>query len=142
MSYKLESDGEVLELMDTYPELVRDKLLFLRELILEVASEVESVELLEETLKWGEPSYVTKHGSTVRIDWKEKKPDQYGMYFKCTSKLVPTFKAVFGDEFTYEGDRAIIFKMNDDVKVGDLRRCIATALEYHKVKELEFLGMK
>ena len=49
----------------------------------------------EETLKWGEPSYLVKNGSTIRIDWKSKTPDQYAMYFKCTSKLVPVFRSLF-----------------------------------------------
>ena len=40
---------------------------------------------LEETLKWGEPSYLVKKGSTIRMDWKSKAPNQYAMYFKCTN---------------------------------------------------------
>ena len=68
-------------------------------MILETVEGMEEVDKLEETLKWGEPSYLTKHGSTLRMDWKAKAPDQYAMYFKCTSKLVPSFKAIFGDLF-------------------------------------------
>lgn len=112
----------------------------LRELVLEAASEVDSLENLEETLKWGEPSYLTKHGSTVRMDWKEKKPDQYAMYFKCTSKLVPTFKELYQDTFTFEGDRAIIFKLDEKIPKNELKHCIKLALNYHKVKHLLLLG--
>jgi len=43
------------------------------------------------------------------MDWKEKKPQQYALYFKCTSRLVPTFKLLFGDRFNYEGDRAKMY---------------------------------
>lgn len=43
----------------------------LRELVIETVEETESVSVLEETLKRGKPSFVTKNGSTLRMDWKE-----------------------------------------------------------------------
>jgi hypothetical protein len=82
-----------------------------------------------------------KNGSTLRIDWKEKSPDRYAMYFKCTSKLVPSFKAVFPKTFRYEGDRAIVFKMDEAIPVKDLKRCISATLNYHNVKHLPMLGL-
>lgn len=60
----------VIKTFDHYPNSIRQKLMQLRKLILETASETEGVNKLEETLKWGEPSYLTKSGSTIRIDWK------------------------------------------------------------------------
>ena len=39
---------------------MRKKLLHLRQIILDTASETEGVNELEETLKWGEPSYLTE----------------------------------------------------------------------------------
>ena len=140
-NYKLISDPKTLELIESYPSVPSGKLLLLRELIFRVAEETEGVDFLEETLKWGEPSFLTKHGSTVRIDWKDKNPDQYAMYFKCTSKLIPTFKEVFGDTFKFENDRAIVFKMNEEVPVFALEQCVSAALRYHKVKHLHLLGM-
>lgn len=116
-------------------------MLSLRELIIETAKETEQVSSLEETLKWGEPSYLTPVGSTVRIDWKEKTPDQYAMYFQCTSRLVETFRLVFGSKFQYEGKRAIIFKMKQKIPVEELKACIRAALTYHKVKSLQTLGI-
>ena len=85
-----------------YPKEIGIKLMYLRGLIIKTATENPTIFELEETLKWGEPSYLTKKGSTIRIDWKAKTPNQYAMYFKCTSKLVPTFKEVYGDIFRYE----------------------------------------
>lgn len=114
----------------------------LRKLVLEAASEMEGLTSLEETLKWGEPSYLAKNGSTLRMDWKEKKPDQYALYFKCTSKLVETFKEVFHDQFTYEGNRAIVFKLDHPIPERELKECIKAALGYHKVKHLPRLGIK
>lgn len=114
----------------------------LRQLVHETAREMEGITELEETLKWGEPSFLTKHGSTLRMDWKMRAPEQYAVYFKCTSKLVPTFKKVFDDLFKYEKDRAIVFDMNDKVPDAKLKQCIAATLNYHKVKQLPDLDMK
>ena len=128
------------EVFEGYPEEVKPKMLHLRKLVLSAASEVDGLEALEETLKWGEPSYLAKHGSTVRMDWKEKKPDQYAIYFKCTSKLVPTFKAIYKNTFQFEGERAIVFKLGDNIPESELKTCISMALNYHKVKHLPLLG--
>ncbi len=137
---KLKSDPKVKEVFENYPRSVQSRLLFLRDLVLSVASEIEGLQELEETLKWGEPSYLAKFGSTVRMDWKAKNPEQYALYFKCTSSLVPTFKTVYGDLFKFEGDRAIVFKLDDKIPETELRHCIFLALRYHKIKHLPLLG--
>lgn len=137
----LTTNPQTTEVFGNYPDFVRSQMEQLRELVLEAASEVDGLENLEETLKWGEPSYLTKHGSTVRMDWKEKKPDQYALYFKCTSKLVPTFKELYSEIFTFEGDRAIAFKLDDEIPRKELKHCISLALTYHKVKHLPLLGV-
>jgi hypothetical protein len=138
---KIKNNPKVKSVFAKYPVPVRKKMLAMRELIIETAKETDQVSSLEETLKWGEPSYLTPIGSTVRIDWKEKTPDQYAMYFQCTSRLVETFKLVFGSKFQYEGNRAIIFKMNKKIPVEELKACIQAALTYHKVKNLQTLGI-
>ncbi len=130
----------VKDVFGNYPKFVQAQLLYLRELILSAASEIEGLEKLEETLKWGEPSYLSKYGSTVRIDWKEKNPDQYAIYFKCTSSLVPTFKTIYKDKFRYDGNRAVVFNLNDKIPDIELKHCISMALTYHKIKHLPLLG--
>lgn len=137
----VKTDPEFGLKMASYPDNVRAKLEFLRTLVINTADECPQVEKLEETLKWGEPSFLTKHGSTLRMDWKSNTPDQYQMYFKCTSRLVETFKIVFGDIFVYEKNRAIIFQLDQEIPVPQLKRCIKTTLTYHKVKADINLGM-
>ena len=136
------SNPAVAEVLNSYPAPIPKKLKQLRQLILDTASEIDSVSELEETLKWGEPSYLAKKGSTVRIDWKKKKPNQYAIYFKCTSKLVATFKEVYPTMFNYEGKRAIVFSMTDEIPVVELKQCIEKALTYHTVKHLPLLGFE
>ena len=87
---------DVARVFNSYPEPMRKKMMRLRQLVLETAAETEGVDTLEETLKWGEPSYLTKGGSTLRMDWKEKAPEQYAIYFNCNTLLVATFKEVYG----------------------------------------------
>jgi hypothetical protein len=140
-SMEVKSDPAVELVFAQYPDAMRKKMLGLRALVIETASEIEGIRELEETLKWGEPSYLTKYGSTLRMDWKSKNPGQYAMYFKCTSRLVETFRTVFGHEFMYEGNRAIIFKMDDKIPTKSLKICIRAALTYHKVKALPTLGI-
>ena len=137
---ELISDPKVAIVFSNYPNSVKQQLLYLRNLVINVASEIDGLEKLEETLKWGEPSYLTKKGSTVRMDWKAKTPNQFAIYFKCTSKLVPTFKTIYKDKFNFEGNRAIVFKLNDTIPETELKQCISMALRYHSVKHLPLLG--
>ena len=139
--FKVISNLKVEGVFSSYPSEVRDKMLFLRKLVIDTSSELDGVEQLEETLKWGEPSYLTKKGSTLRMDWKSKSPNQYAMYFKCTSRLVETFRSVFNNKFEYEDNRAIVFQLNDDIPEEELKACIKATLTYHKVKHLPTLGI-
>ncbi len=137
----LTQDPRITPKFNSYPAEIKPKMEHLRNLILEAAEELE-LAYLEETLKWGEPSYLAKKGSTLRMDWKAKTPDQYAMYFKCTSKLVTTFKAIYGNLFKYETNRAIVFKLDEQVPEKEMKECIKAALRYHSVKDLPHLGMK
>ena len=137
---ELISNPKVKDVFDNYPETVQHQLSYLRALVISVASEISGLVTLEETLKWGEPSYLTKQGSTIRMDWKAKNPEQYAIYFKCTSKLVPTFKTIYKNIFEYEDNRAIVFKLNDIIPETELKSCISMALRYHKIKHLPLLG--
>ena len=137
----LKTDPRLKTVFANYPDVVRDKMQRLRELVIETAKETEGVTVLEETLKWGEPSFISNIGSTLRMDWKEKNPDQYAMYFQCTSRLVDTFSMLFQHVFQFEGKRAIIFQLNQKIPELELKECIKAALTYHKVKELITLGI-
>ncbi len=137
----LQSNPKVQTVFNSYPEAVRKKLLHLRGIILATANNIPEVSKLEETLKWGEPSYITKIGSTLRIDWKSKQPNQYALYFQCTSKLVATFRMIYKNTFKFEGNRAIVFHLEDELPVEALEHCIRATLTYHKVKHLPTLGI-
>lgn len=138
---KLISTSEVRQKFESYPTEYRKKLMKLRQLVIDTATETDGLSELEETLKWREPSYLTKHGSTIRMDYKDNGKPYYAIYFKCTSKLVATFQQVYGDTFTYEKTRGMHFTLQDQLPEAALKHCIRAALTYHKVKHLPLLGM-
>jgi len=137
---KFIENQKVIDKFENYPDFIQDKMYMLRNLVLQAAEEIEDLEKLEETLKWGEPSYLTKHGSTIRMDWKESNPDIYALYFHCQTKLVDTFKELYSDIFKFEGNRSIIFNIDENIAENELKHCISIALNYHKVKHLPLLG--
>lgn len=116
-----------------YPAAVRRKLKSLRELVFAVAAKTDGVGPLQETLKWGQPSYLTAEtgsGTTVRID-RLKKGDGVAIYFHCQSGLVEAFREIYPDTFKFEGKRAIVLGAKDRVPVRALGHCIALALTHH-----------
>jgi len=144
MAMKLVTNPDVKGVFKQYPQPVKDKLLLLRDLIIETASQLEEIKTLQEILKWGEPSYIAKPGSTIRINAKKashKDADRVAMYFNCKTKLVDTFKELYSDVFVFEGNRAIVFECDSIVPVDELKHCIELALTYHRIKHLPLLGV-
>jgi len=132
-------NNNVSNKFDSYPSDMRLKLLELRELIYDVATNEDSIDDIEETLKWNEPSFISKNGSTLRIDWKKSKPDQYSMYFNCKTRLVETFRELFNDRFEFEGNREIVFHKDKVFDQEALKYCILLSLTYHDRKHLHML---
>ena len=123
-----------------YPDHVRPKLLRLRRLVLEVAQTLDAAPL-EESLKWGEPSYRAPQGTPIRMDWKARSPDEYALYFTCTTRMIPVIQTVFGDTFRYEGTRALLFDLDAPLPEAPLRACLGAALRYKRVRGLPLLGI-
>lgn len=139
--FELKTSPEVEAVFEAYPDGVKDKMQTLRNLVIETAREDDGISVLDETLKWGEPSYVTKKGSTLRMDWKAKTPDHYQLYFQCSSRLVETFRLVYDHVFHFEGNRAIVFPLDQKLPIDAVKKCISTTLNYHTVKEDKLLGL-
>lgn len=131
----------VSKLLEQYPPAAKKKLIQLRKLIINTAKATVGVDKLVETTKWGEPSYLTKTGSTIRMDWKAKTPDNYYLYFICSTELVNTFRLIIGEELEFEGNRAIVLNLKEPMPTEALQRCITLALTYQKVKHLPMLGV-
>lgn len=130
----------VLSVLQKYPEEIQQNLMNIRRLIIETAQEENEIGTIEETLKWGEISYLTKKGSTIRLSWQSSTPNHYGIYFNCKTKLVDTFKEIYRDTFKYETNRAIILSNKQAIPVEPLKHCLHLSLTYHNIKHLPLLG--
>ena len=125
---------EVEAVFAGYPTAIRDRLLRLRRLIFETAQATEGVGPLTETLKWGQPSYLTaqsKSGTTVRIDAVTSEPGRYALYVHCQTNLIASFREMYPDALTCDGNRAVLFDQHQEVPEDTIGHCIALALTYH-----------
>ena len=128
------SDPAVDAVFRVYPGPVRTRLLALRRLILDTAKVTAGVGALQETLKWGQPSYLTTEtgsGSTIRIDQVKSAANGYAIYFHCQTNLVETFRELYPTELSFGGNRSILLSAEDELPQLALRHCVALALTYH-----------
>jgi hypothetical protein len=127
------SNPAVAAVFKSYPAALKLKLLALRRLIFDTARNMPEVGPIEETLKWGQPSYLTsqtKSGSTIRIDRVKPGDGRYAIYFHCQTDLVETFRDLY-PELSYGGNRSIFLSKDDELPEAALRHCIGLALTYH-----------
>lgn len=118
--------GKTVEtVLASYPAEVQARLRQMRALILEVAAN-EDIDV-EETLKWGQPSYLAKKGSTLRLGEVDGQP---ALFAHCQSQIIPNARMMFGDSLTYSGNRAVI--LNDHAGEGELRQIVLHGLTYHQ----------
>ena len=128
------SDPAVDAVFSAYPKPLKAKLLALRRLIFDTAKTTKGVGALHETLKWGQPSYLTtetKSGSTIRIDRVKSATNRYAVYFHCQTDLVETFRELYPRELRYGGNRSILLNAEDELPEPTLRHCVALALTSH-----------
>ncbi len=162
-------NDDVARVFDSYPAAIRERALHLRALIFEVAKKTPGVDRIEETLKWGEPAYIAYAaratgaksatrgaseprfaartaraiGSAVRIGWKKSDPDRYQLLFHCQTTLVDSFREQFANTLQFEGNRAIVFVVGDEIATHPIAQCIAASMTYRlKVKEINQSPMK
>ena len=124
----------VAEVFASFPARPRQRLRALRALVFETARLHAEVGPLTEALKWGEPAYLTektKSGSTIRLGWKHATPANVYLFFNCNTDLVGTFRSLFGDELTFEGNRAVVIPLADAIPRAAVQECVRAALTYH-----------
>ncbi|MCI2395523.1 DUF1801 domain-containing protein [Aliiroseovarius sp. N1F302] len=122
----------VAERFDGFPPDTRAGLLELRDLIFETADDLPAAGRIEETLKWGQPAYLTpdsRSGTTIRLGIP--KTGGFALYVHCQTTLLSEFQSLFPDKFKYEGNRAIHFTPGQPLPFEKLRLLIKNALTYH-----------
>lgn len=126
-------DSAVAEAFAGFSDGVRPQLLALRALIYDCAAGDPNVGRLQETLKWGQPAYltpVTKSGSTIRLG--QPKTGGYAVYVHCQTSLISAFQSSFARDFQFDGNRAVIFSEDEWPNENALRHLIRSALTYHR----------
>lgn len=102
----------------------------LRQLIMDTAAALPQVGALEESLKWGEPSYTPQKkntGSSVRI--AQRKDGSVALHFICHTGLIGEFRELY-PRLNFEGKRGIIVDLTKPLPEEELRHCIGLALTY------------
>ncbi|MBF4307456.1 DUF1801 domain-containing protein [Vibrio anguillarum] len=132
-------DKVVKARFDEYPENVRIRLEELRNLVFQIVSELDLGDV-DESLKWGEPSYSVKTGSPLRMDWKLKSPNNYYLFFNCQTKLVDTFRELYCEELEFQGNRAIVLSLSKPLPETAIKSCLELALTYQQRKNFPLLG--
>ena len=143
MPSALPDDPAVRAVFDGQPPALRAALLELRGHVLAAAAGSGRVGELTETLKWGEPAYLPKTariGTTVRINAVKGSADRYGVYFHCQTTLLESFRHLYPDAFSYEGNRAILLRVGEAYPVDALRHCLTLALTYHLKDQAAMTG--
>lgn len=114
------------------PDNARSGLLKLRSLIFEQAAADQRVGALAESLRWGQPAYLTsetKSGTTVRLG--VPKTARFGLFVHCQTSLIRDHQDMFPNADRCEGNRAILFERRDEIDADRHGWLIARALTYH-----------
>jgi hypothetical protein len=127
--------SDVATAFSAFPEHIRFHLLKVRDLIIETAADIEGVGPLTETLRWGEPAYLTEatgSGSTIRLGRSRSAERECAILVNCRTTLVEDFRARFPFEFAYEKNRAILLNTRAPLPKTPLFICLSMALTYHR----------
>ena len=125
--------AEVAPVFASWPVPARRRLLALRELVFDVADATPGVGPLSETLKWGEPAYLTEQtraGTTLRLAWKPRAPNHVSLFVHCGTSLVDGFRAL-DPELHCIGDRELRLAIAEELPAS-VRTCVEMTLTYHR----------
>lgn len=126
--------ANVANAFDVFTPKGRDVLLKIRALVFQNAASNPVIGPLTETLKWGQPAYLTeasKSGSTLRLGEK----DGCGViYLNCKTTLVDSMRDIYPGSFKYHGTRAVMFPLDAPLPKNPLAHCIEMTLTYHLTK--------
>ncbi len=129
-----EIEADVRAVFEAFPQAPRTHLLALRRLIFETAASTPAAGALTETLKWGEPAYLTsatKSGTPIRIGWKARAPETASLFVSCQTSLIEDWRARYEQRLTFVGNREIALPLSAPLPRAELGHCIAMALTYH-----------
>ncbi|WP_417834380.1 DUF1801 domain-containing protein [Thalassospira xiamenensis] len=109
-----------------YPDDARSALMTIRGWIFELAANIP-IGMITETLKWGEPAWVTPSGSgtTIRADWKPKAPDRIAIYVNCQTDLIDRVRSHFDGVLECQGNGRSCLRWIARFPKKQLKPCLA-----------------
>jgi hypothetical protein len=134
------SDPAIAAKFAEVPRPAQTGLLALRALIYAVARQTPGVGAVQETLKWGQPAYLTpltKSGSTLRL---APTKTGFAIYAHCQTTIIADFQSIFPLDFNYEGNRAVHFEASATPPADKLALLITAALTYHLPRKAKAAG--
>jgi hypothetical protein len=129
-----EMNEQVRKAYDRFDALVAKRLLEIRQLIFELAEQDDQIGKITETLKWGDPSYLTeqsKSGTTIRLSKVKDEANYCGIYVHCQTRLISEFRDNFADAFEFSGNRAVLIDVNKPLEETPVKMFLQKALTYH-----------
>lgn len=127
----------VESVFEALPYPIKRQLLLLRSLVLRVAAETPEVGEVQETLKWGQPAYLTpasRSGTTLRL--APTKSGGYGIFVHCQTTVIADFRSVFDPALRFDGQRGILFDAHEEPDLNAMAPMIHAALTY-RLKKIE-----
>ena len=68
----------------------------------------------------------------VRLHHYASKPFDFDLNFICNTNLVDTFRQLYPKTFTFEGNRAIRFMLEDTLPTDAIKDCIYKTFTYNR----------
>ena len=115
---------------DAFDPSHRTMMLALRDLIFKTAASLP-VGRIEESLKWGQPSYTTpdtRAATPIRL--AVTKFDRVAMLTHCQSTVMSDFRALAPPELQFDGNRALHLDPTIAVPIDKITPLIRAALTY------------
>lgn len=125
--------GPVAAAVASWPPRAQAAFHTIRGLLREIATDPR-IGPLTETLKWGEPAFLTeatKSGSALRVAWKARAPGRIGLYVNCRTSLAETVREIHPYAFTFEGRRGLLVALDRPLPEQAVRHAADLALRYH-----------
>ncbi len=124
MSDPTPANADVAAFFDALDPPLRRQLLGVRGAILAAAAGLPNPVAVDETLKWGEPSYrLTGKGRGTAVRINHSASGEIVLLFHCKTALVARIRERFGATLAYDSNRAVILRGDqgsDATLIGDL----------------------
>ena len=122
---------DVQAAFDTAPPAAQKGMMDLRALIFTVAADLPEIGEISETLRWGQPAYITSKRAGASLRLGVPKTGGFALYTHCQTSLIANFATAFPNMDKVEGTRAIHF--TDATQIDPIRHgmLIRSILTYH-----------